>query len=118
MRKPPVEAAPEVELLVGDGELDPQGMAAAHITVPPGGGMPEHDHGDSGVLLAVRRGRIVINSGGNDVALPAGALAVVGVGERVSLRNPEADPASVLAFFSPPAFAATVTSWPAVRASE
>ena len=112
VRRPPVEGGPEVELLVGGGEADAQGLAAAHITIPPGGGMPEHDHGESAALLAVQRGRITMRSGDDERALPVGTLAVIGAGERVSVSNPDGRAAVLLAVFAPPAFGSRVASWP------
>lgn len=110
VRRPPIERAPEVELLLGDGESD--ALAAAHISIPPGGGMPEHDHGDSAAVVAVQKGRVILRSGGEERILAAGTLAVIEIGERVSLENADAKEASLLAFFTPPTFAGTVASWP------
>jgi len=39
-------------------------------------------------------------------------VALIGVGERVSLRNPTADPASLLVCLAPPAFVRVLSAWP------
>jgi quercetin dioxygenase-like cupin family protein len=88
-------------------------VAAARVTLPPGGGMPEHDHGESAALVAVQRGRIVMRAGGEERELEVGAVAAIDVGERVSLRNPGDEPASLLAVFTPAGFARTLAAWPA-----
>lgn len=97
---------------------DPQGakgtnLGAARVSVPPGGGMPEHEHGESETALVVQDGRITVHGGGQQEKLEAGAVALIGVGERVQLENPSSEePASLLVFFAPPGFVQTFASWP------
>lgn len=112
-RVAPLEGGPTVEVLVGGSGAESGNLAAACVTVPPGGGMPEHDHGDSEALVVVQSGRIVIREGGREETLAPGMMASIGVGERVSLKNPSSsEPASLLAFFAPPGFARTFEAWP------
>ncbi len=88
-------------------------IAAAHVVVPPGGGMPEHDHGESEALVVVQSGLVVIREGGREETLAPGKMASIGVGEMVSLENPSSsEPASLLAFFAPPGFVRTFEAWP------
>ncbi|MGH3570557.1 MAG: hypothetical protein ACRDS0_40700 [Pseudonocardiaceae bacterium] len=37
-------------------------LAAAHVTIPPGGGMPEHTHGESTALVIPLAGELLIRS--------------------------------------------------------
>ncbi|QIN84571.1 cupin domain-containing protein [Rubrobacter tropicus] len=112
-RAAPVEGGPTVEVLVGGDGAESGNLAAARVTVPPGGRMPEHDHGESEALMIVQSGRVVIREGGREETLAPGKMASIGIGERVSLENPSSsEPASLLAFFAPPAFARTFGAWP------
>jgi quercetin dioxygenase-like cupin family protein len=109
----PVEGGPTVEVLIGEGPTEGGKLATARVTVPPGGGMPEHDHGESEALVVVQSGRVVIREGGREETLASGMMASIAVGERVSLENPSfSEPASLLAFFAPPGFARTFEAWP------
>jgi hypothetical protein len=44
--------------------------------------------------------------------LEPGSVALLAVGERVSLHNPSDEPASLLVFFAPPGFIRTFAGWP------
>lgn len=113
IHKAPVEGGPEVEVLIGEGEAQGTNLGAARVSVPPGGGMPEHEHGESETALVVQDGRITVHGGGQQEKLEAGAVALIGVGERVQLENPSSEePASLLVFFAPPGFVQTFASWP------
>ena len=58
-------------------------------------------------------GRVEIGGEGDTRTLEPGAMALIGVGERVSLTNPSpSEPASLLVFFAPPGFVETFASWP------
>jgi quercetin dioxygenase-like cupin family protein len=76
--------------------------------------MHEHAHGESEALVAVWGGRIEITTGdGGTEELEPGAVAVIGIGERVRLENPSpSEPAELLVIFAPPAFVETLSSWP------
>lgn len=110
----PVQGGPRVEVLIGEGGTEGENLGAARVTIPPGGGMPEHEHGGSETALAVQFGRITIHGGDRQETLETGAVALIGVGERVRLENPSSEePASLLVFFAPPDFVRTFASWPA-----
>ncbi|HEY1277372.1 MAG TPA: cupin domain-containing protein [Thermoleophilaceae bacterium] len=113
-RRPPVANGPIAELLLGaDGDTR---FGVAHIVVPPGAGMPAHDHGVSETLLVGLSGRARLaeaESGGATVELQAGAIATIPVGRRVTLENAADDEAHLLAIFSPADFAARIADWPA-----
>jgi quercetin dioxygenase-like cupin family protein len=106
----PVPHGPLVEVLLGaDGDA---ALAVAHLEIPPGGGMPEHDHGPSAALVIVERGRIRLAAGGREATLEPGCAARLAAGERVSVANPGHDPAVLYAVFAPADFAATLATWP------
>ncbi len=108
-----VEDGPTVEVLVGEGAADGSNFGAAHVLVPPGGVMPEHDHGDSEALVVPQSGQIVIEGRGEEEEIRPGEMVLIGVGELVSLRNPSpSEPVALLAFFTPPQFVETLSSWP------
>lgn len=111
----PVQGGPRVEVLIGEGKTEGANLAVARVSVPPEGGMPEHEHGESETALVVQGGRITvhIHGGGQQETLEAGSLALIGVGERVRLENPSSEEtASLLVFFAPPGFVRTFASWP------
>lgn len=108
VHKAPMPSGPQVEVLIGDGAQ----LAVAHAQIPLGGGMPEHAHGDSETIAVVRQGRVEMTSGGHTVTLEPGAIALLAVGERVSLHNPGDAPASLLVYFAPPDFIRTFAGWP------
>jgi quercetin dioxygenase-like cupin family protein len=119
LRRPPIDGAPIAEVLVGgDGEWP---VAALHVTVPPGGGMPEHEHGASEALVTPLAGAIRITpagAGADAVELGPGAVATIPKGERVRLDNASAEGEAVaLVVLSPPDFAAQVLAWPEVAAA-
>lgn len=110
VRAAPVEGGPRAEVLLGE---EGERLAAARVVVPPGGGMPEHDHGESEALVVCREGRILLRSGELEEALDEDMMALIGVGEKVSVENPSAsERATLLASFAPPGFASTLGSWP------
>ncbi|MDX5893266.1 cupin domain-containing protein [Rubrobacter radiotolerans] len=115
LRSAPVEGGPRAEVLVrGDGGE----LGVVRVEVAPGGGMGEHDHGASEALVAVVSGRVEVRDDEGPVTLDAGTVAVMSVGERVSLRNPsDSEPAELLAVFSPPGFVEHLESWPVVDRS-
>jgi quercetin dioxygenase-like cupin family protein len=116
LRRPPIEGAPIVEVLVGgDGEWP---VAVLHVTVPAGGGMPEHDHGSSETLVTPVAGAVRLTGGGGAVDLRPGAVGTIPKGERVRLDNAsDEEEAVVLVVLSPPDFAAQVRAWPEVVAA-
>lgn len=81
--------------------------------------MPEHEHGESETALVVQAVRITVHGGEQQGNLEAGAVALIGVGERVRLENPSSEePASLLVFFAPPAFIRTLASRPIEEGSQ
>ncbi|MDN5697371.1 MAG: cupin domain-containing protein [Rubrobacter sp.] len=96
-------------LLGGEGER----LAAARVVLPPGGGMPEHDHGESEALVVCQGGEVLLRSGEQEEILDEGKMSLIAVGDKVSVENTSAtEPATLLAFFAPPEFVATLGSWP------
>ncbi len=88
-------------------------VAAVHVEIPAGGGMPEHDHGASEIVLVPLSGTAELKYDGQTRTLAAGAIAHIGRGERVSLANPGPEPASFMVVASPPDFAGRLARWPA-----
>ncbi len=115
VRAAPVEGGPRAEVLLGgEGER----LAAARVVLPPGGGMPEHDHGESEALVVCQGGEVLLRSGEREAVLEAGKMALLGVGEKVSVGNTSAtEPATLLAFFAPPEFVGILGSWPVAEVS-
>ncbi|MGW7380660.1 cupin domain-containing protein [Streptomyces sp. NPDC054794] len=80
--------------------------------MPAGGGMPEHDHGPSEIVLIPLAGSVELRHDGLARTLSPGMTAHIAVGERVSLANPGTEPASVMAMASPPDFTRSLAGWP------
>lgn len=134
-RRAPITDGPTVRALpIGSGDTDltsdtgsSGGEASSHggaavlqVCLPAGAGMPEHDHGPSAVTLIPVSGRVQLGHRGDRRMLGPGTVAFIDIGERVSLRNPDPDEATLLAVVAPPDFAEAVSSWPtsATPASE
>ena len=113
VRQAPLPLGPSVEILVDDEESGGE-LAAAHLTIPAGGGMPEHTHGDSIALLVMLDGELRIRGGDREDTLVPGTLVYVARGERIGLANGSGRPATLLAVFTPADFIRTPTRWPAV----
>ncbi len=88
-------------------------VAVIHIEIPAGGGMPEHDHGDSEIVLIPLSGSFDIHHDGKIQSVSVGNTVHIGTGERVRLANPGTESATVMVLASPPQFAERVASWPA-----
>ncbi len=88
-------------------------VAAVHVEIPAGGGMPEHDHGASEILLIPLSGSAELRHAGQARTLVPGMAAHIAAGERVSLANPGSGPACLMVVASPPEFAARLEKWPA-----
>lgn len=80
----------------------PERLAAIHVTVKAGARMPEHDHADSDAVLLPLTGQLVLRGNGGEAQLTPGVIAFVAAGERVSVENPTASAASMIACFAPP----------------
>lgn len=87
-------------------------VAVVHLEIPAGGGMPEHDHGPSEIVLIPLSGSIKLSSGGKPRALSTGMTAHIATGERVRLANPGSEPACLMVVVSPPQFAERLAAWP------
>ncbi|WP_327667726.1 cupin domain-containing protein [Streptomyces sp. NBC_00485] len=87
-------------------------LAVIHLEIPPGGGMPEHDHGASQIVLIPVSGSVRVHQGRDVHTLVPGSAAHIDTGERVSLANPGTEPASLMVVASPPAFASRLEEWP------
>lgn len=112
-RSAPIPNGPRVEVL-----LDERGgedrFSAASVELAPGAGMPEHSHGDSGVVLFVREGQVELSSGAEKQTLETGSIVRIRADERIGVRNPSADITRLLVVFSPPGFIGTFDNWPRV----
>jgi len=109
----PFENGPRAEIVVGMSAADGL-LGAVAVTLPPGGAMPEHAHGDSAVVVVPREGRVVLQAAEFRQTLEPGTVAVIGVGERVSLANAGDGPASLLAIVAPAGFLRAFADWPAL----
>jgi len=111
----PFERGPSVEVLVGDRADESGRLAVAQVTVPLGGSMPEHDHGDAEAVVVPQAGRLLLAGGDRREVLEPGTVAPIGVGERVSLFNEGTEPASLVAVFAPPGFVRSFAAWPVAK---
>jgi mannose-6-phosphate isomerase-like protein (cupin superfamily) len=101
-------------VLLGADDDPPVGLV--HVTVAPGGGMPEHDHGASTVVLIPVAGTAQLIDVADDdrtLELLPGTITTVPVGRRVRLHNAGSVDAQLLVVVSPPDFARQLTAWPA-----
>jgi len=112
-RSASVPGSPIVEVLLGTEADSPLGVIS--VTVPAGGGMPEHDHGPSTVVLIPQSGSAHLVDVADDervIELPLGTLTTIPVGRRVRLENPGSVDAHLLVALSPPDFARQIAKWP------
>ncbi|MEU4291656.1 cupin domain-containing protein [Kribbella sp. NPDC026596] len=100
-----------MEVLVGAETSD--NIAMVQVWIPPGGGLPEHDHGPSEIVLVHVSGSIQLQHGDQQHRLAPGAVAHIATGERISLSNPGTEPAVMMIVASPPDFIARIAGWPA-----
>ncbi len=112
-RRAPFPGGPAVRVVVGTAVDAPVGVL--EVTMPAGGAMPEHDHGDSAVLLVPLAGRFrLVEAGGGDAnTLEPGTVATIPVGVRVRLENAGDAEARTLVVLTPPDFAERLETWPA-----
>ncbi|GEM_PF-1624858 len=114
-RQAPFPAGPLVRVVIGPAAGEPVGVL--EVTMPVGSAMPEHDHGDSAVLLMPLAGTLRLVETGSEsavVELQPGSLATIPVGRRVHLENAGETEARTLAVLTPPDFAEQLEAWPAV----
>jgi len=107
-----LDGGPTAEVLIGLKDHWPMGVA--HVVLPPGGGMPEHDHSSSAALLIPIEGRVTLvdAEGEGSFDLEAGSVATIPVGHRVSIANPGETDAKLMVVFDPPDFTKQLDSWP------
>lgn len=84
------------------------------VVIPPGGAMPEHDHGSSEVLLVVTGGHAQLTPVGEGAPaeLSTGSVVSIPIGERVSVENRGDDDVRMLVSVTPPSFAEALAGWP------
>lgn len=84
------------------------------VVIPPGGAMPEHDHGSSEVLVVVLGGqaRLTTVENGLVTELHDGSVVAIPIGERVTVENRGEDDVRMLVAVTPPSFADVLAAWP------
>ncbi len=99
LRLAPVQTRPTAQVLI---EADAGGgqLTATQVVIPPGGRMPEHDHGDSAALVVPLAGELVIASASQQEKVTAGVVVLLDRGERVRLTNPTGEPITLIAVFA------------------
>ena len=92
----------DIEVLVEPGLSVTEHLAAAQLTVPPGATVPRHSHGEAEALLVPLAGEVLlVGIDGRVERLGEGTIAVIAAHERISVKNPGVEPASVLVCFAP-----------------
>ncbi|WP_329537397.1 cupin domain-containing protein (plasmid) [Streptomyces sp. NBC_01450] len=109
-RRAPVTAGLTVAPLTTAATSDQ--VAVIHVEIPEGGGLPEHDHGASQIVLIPVSGSVQVRHGQDVHTLVPGSAAHIDTGERVSLANLGTEPASLMVVASPPEFALRLAAWP------
>lgn len=112
-RRAPIAAGPVLETVIGARSGRPFGVL--DVSVPPGGSMPEHDHGASEALLIPREGVLRLVDNGHVTELVPGTLATIPIGCRVRLENPGDEVARLFVVLTPPDFVAQLGNWPAAE---
>ncbi len=107
-----VPGGPSAEVLIGTGDDWPMGVA--RVVIPPGGGMPEHDHSSSAALLVPLDAPVtLVDAEGTDrFDVAVGSVATIPIGQRVEVLNEGSVEASVMVVFDPPDFTRQLDSWP------
>lgn len=111
-RQAPHPHEPTAKVLIDDQAAAGQ-LGVAHVWVPPGGGVPEHAHGDSVALLAPLSGELLITCADRQENVASGVVVLLDRGERVRLTNETNETASALAVFAPAGSVRALSSWPA-----
>ena len=110
-RQAPFPNGPLAEVLI-DEHAGAGQLGVAHVTIPPGGGMPEHAHGESTVLIVPLAGELLIASGEHQEKVTPGVVVLLDHSERVRLANQTSEPVCLLAVFAPAGFVRALASWP------
>lgn len=106
-RRAPVPGGPEVETLTTT-----DGVAVVHMEIPAGGGLPEHDHGPSQIVLVLLSGAVRVTYDDVEHTLEPGSVAHIETGQRISVQNPGTEPAGLMLVASPSDFVAQLAAWP------
>lgn len=107
----PFPDGPSAEVLVDEESAGGQ-LAAAYVTIPAGGNMPEHTHGESTAVIVPFTGELLIRSGQHEEKVAPGVVVLLDQGERVSVSNETSQPVSMLGVFAPAGFIGALASWP------
>ncbi|MCB0829107.1 MAG: cupin domain-containing protein [Solirubrobacterales bacterium] len=107
-----VPNGPSAEVLIGTGDDWPMGVA--HVVVPPGGGMPRHNHGSSAAMVVPLDGPVVISDADDDAELEVGpgGVVTIPVGALVEVHNRGEAAVAIMVVFDPPDFTRQLESWP------
>jgi hypothetical protein len=99
-RRPPIPGGPtiEVPVAVETSTSSPSSRCGPRLA----GGLPEHDHRPSEVVLAHLSGSIKLQQGEQLHRLAPGGVAHIAAGKRVSLTNPGTEPAVMMIVASRP----------------
>jgi len=111
VHRAPFPNGPTAQVLVDEQSASGQ-LAAAYVTIPAGGGMPEHAHGESTALVVPLTGELLIRSDQHKEKVASGVVVLLDQGERVSLSNETSEPVSMLGVFVPAGFIGALSSWP------
>ncbi len=112
IRQAPFPNGPVAEVLI-DEQAGGGQLSAAHVTIPPGGGMPEHGHGESTALVVPFAVELLIVSEEQQENVIPGVVVLLDHGERVSLTNQTSEPVTLLAVFVPADFVRALSGWAA-----
>lgn len=109
----PVPGGPEAVVLIGTEDDWPMGVA--HVVIPAGGGMPEHEHGSSAAMvLPLDRPVVMVDvQEGAELEIGPGEVATIPIGDLVEVRNRGDAVATIAVVFNPPDFIRQLESWPA-----
>jgi quercetin dioxygenase-like cupin family protein len=110
--KAPFPGGPGAEVLIGTEDDWPMGVA--HVVIPAGGGMSEHDHGASAAMVLPLDQPVVIEDVGERVehAVGPGAIVTIPIGDLVKVHNVGEADATIAVVFNPPDFTRQLESWP------
>lgn len=107
----PFPNGPTAQILVDEQSAGGQ-LAAAYVTLPVGGSMPEHAHGQSTALVVPITGELLVRSGEQEEKVAPGVVVLLDQGERVSLANDTSQPVTMLGVFAPAGFVGALKNWP------
>ena len=90
------EGIVSVTSLVGSGDL-PHGRLLADLSIPPGAGIGEHEHGAETEYFIIHGGRGIVVDSGVEREVSAGDVVVTGGGATHSIRNASDQPLRLIA---------------------